>query len=115
VSDRIILIEQAQPIIIHGFVFENDQAKCAVCIEQMSDNNKPISNVNLKNLKHIHNRVYKQTCVSAVIDHARSKNHISAVEIKAAKSRSVNIFSQSMFLQLFKLEIILMKVTSVHV
>ena len=54
----------------------------------MSDNNKPISNANLKNLKHIHNRVYKQTCASAVIDHARSKNHISAVEIKAAKSRT---------------------------
>jgi hypothetical protein len=29
-------------------VFENDQMKCAVCIEQMSDNNKPISNANLK-------------------------------------------------------------------
>jgi len=30
-------------------VFENDQMKCAVCIEHMSDKSKPISNANLKN------------------------------------------------------------------
>jgi len=61
-------------------VFKNDQMKCAVCIEQMSDNNKPISNANLKT-------GCTNRRVSAVIDHKRSKTHISAVEIKAAKIR----------------------------
>ena len=68
-------------------MFENDQMKCAVCIEQMSDNNKPISNANMKN-----QNTFITGCtnrrVSAVIDHERSKTHISAVEIKAAKSRT---------------------------
>ena len=53
-------------------VFENDQMKCAVCIEQMSDNNKPISNANLKNqntfITGCTNRL-----VSAVIDHTINK------------------------------------------
>ena len=69
------------------FVFVNDQMKCAFYIEQMSDNNKPIINANLKN-----QNTFITGCtnrrVSAVIDHERSKTHISAVEIKPAKSRT---------------------------
>jgi hypothetical protein len=60
----------------------------------MSNNNKPIGNANLK-IQNTFITGCTHRCVSAVIDHERSKTHISAVEIKAAKSRTSEEISQT--------------------
>ena len=60
----------------------------------MSNNNKPIGNANLK-IQNTFITGCTHRCVSAVIDHERSKTHISAVEIKAAKCRTSEEISQT--------------------